>query len=168
MPSSLRLRHNYMPGYTLAATAIAATEGSIAICYSIGATSDICRSRERTQSSYESLRLRQSTQLKLCSLQLITQFLNGILSHERTSCITISLNSVNNVTSVTSILITNCVNVTISLTAALLCIKPSLVNVLIYAIKSLAKIFLNSIESIKHTSISSIETITQTILNTTY
>lgn len=150
----------------LAAAAVATAIGAIAVSRRIGAAGNIARSGEGSYCVDDGLSLRQVTKLKLGSLQVVTQLLDGVLSHQGPGSSTIFPDGIYDVAGVAGIFIPDRVDVAVGLTAALLRVKPSLVDVLVDFIEALAQVFLNSVEPIQHASVHGVEAITQAVLQT--
>lgn len=146
------------------AAAVATTIGAIAISRRIGAAGNIARSGEGSYCVDDGLGLRHIAKLELSSLQIISQFLDGVLSHQSPGSSTIFPDGIYDVAGVAGIFIPDRVNVAVGLTAALLRVKPGLVDVLVDSIEALTQVFLNSVEPIQHASVHGVEAITQTVL----
>nr|DAE38862.1 MAG TPA: hypothetical protein [Caudoviricetes sp.] len=149
----------------LAAAAVAATIGPIAIRRSVGTAGDIAGNGEGAHRIDDGLRLREVAQLKLSRLQIVTQLLNGVLSHQSTGGIAVSLDGIDNVASVACILIAHRINVSVGFAAALLSGKTALSDVVVHAVEALAQLVLNTIHALQHGGVLSVETITQASLD---
>ena len=80
----------------------------------IRTASNVCRLWERSQSPNNVCSLRKVAQLKLSCLQFITQFLNGVLSHQSSCSFTFCVNSISYFTSVLIVFCSYCINVSVS------------------------------------------------------
>ena len=129
-------------------TAIAAT-----IC-NIRAASDVSRTSNRLELVDQILVLQELTVLEFRILELVAQFLNGVLREHSSGRITISADSVDNFASVAIILSLDRINVPVSFAAALLRRETVFLNLIPKAV-----------EALKHGRIHGIEAITQTVLN---
>nr|DAE34761.1 MAG TPA: hypothetical protein [Bacteriophage sp.] len=149
----------------LAAAAVAATTSSIAIRCSVGTASDIAGNGEGTHRIDDGLRLRETAQLELSCLQVVTQLLDGVLSHQSTGGIAVSLDGIDNVAGVACVLIAHRINVPVGFAAALLSGKTALSDVVVHPIEALAQLVLNTVHALQHGGVHSIEAIAETVLN---
>nr|DAH42948.1 MAG TPA: hypothetical protein [Caudoviricetes sp.] len=149
----------------LAAAAVAATTSSIAIRCSVGTASDIAGNGEGTHRIDDGLRLREAAQLELSCLQVVTQLLDGVLSHQSTGGIAVSLDGIDDVAGVACVLIAHSINVPIGFAAALLSSKTALSDVVVHPIEALAQLVLNTVHALQHGGVHSIEAIAETVLN---
>ena len=101
--------------------------------------------------------LQELTVLELRILELVAQFLNGVLREHSSGRITISTDSIDNFASVAIILSLDRINVPVSFAAALLRRETVFLNLIA-----------QTIEALKHGSVHGVEAITQTIGQATY